>query len=78
MAKDYITSLSNSSDGRWLASSSFDHNVWIIDARSGEWECTLRGHGGRIWVADFSPTGQYLVSGGRDSLLRLWRYDVLE
>lgn len=49
----------------------------MLDARTGYWVCTLKGHLQRVLVTDFSPAGRYLISGGRDRLLRLWRYDLV-
>ena len=32
----------------------------------------LKGHRGEVWSATFSPSGQYIVSGGGDGTVRLW------
>lgn len=53
-------------------------NVWILDARTGQWVCTLKGHEKDVWAVDFSPAGGYVVSGCGKGLVRLWRYDVLD
>ena len=75
--KDLIAAVSFSSESRWAVSSSYDRDVCIVDARTGDWVCTLKGHVQRVLVADFSPIGHYLISGGRDRLLRLWRYELV-
>jgi WD40 repeat protein len=33
---------------------------------------TLRGHDGLVWTISFSPDGRWLVSGGQDSIVRVW------
>ncbi|TKY60413.1 WD repeat-containing protein 44 [Spatholobus suberectus] len=33
----------------------------------------VRAHKGLIWTMKFSPTGQYLASGGEDGVVRIWR-----
>jgi WD40 repeat protein len=76
--KGMINALSFSSDNRWLLSCSRDHNVCILDARSSAWVCTLKAHTNYVWGADFSPAGHYIVSGGGDCRVRLWRYELVE
>jgi len=72
-----LTPVSLSSDNRWVLSNSWDDNLCILDARSGDRVCTLKGHQRRVWTAGFGPAGQYLASGDLDGLLRLWRYEML-
>lgn len=79
LEKGYILAICFSSDNRWIVSStrsSYD-NVRILDARSGNWVCTLKGHVTDVWTVDFSPVGHYIVSGSADGLIRLWRYETL-
>jgi WD40 repeat protein len=38
------------------------------------WVCTLTEHKSGVWASDFSPTGHYLVTGGDDHRVVLWRY----
>ncbi len=51
----------------------------VAGQRSLEWEGggvrparTISAHKGGTWALDFSPTGQQLVSGGWDQMVRLW------
>ena len=53
-------------------------SVQILDAGTGSWVCKLKGHADCVWAVDFSPAGQYLVSGSSEGLVRLWRYDTLD
>ncbi|KAL8271871.1 hypothetical protein Esti_004261 [Eimeria stiedai] len=41
------------------------------DKATGEWQQRLRGE--REIVARFSPSGEYVVSGGEDRVIRVWR-----
>ena len=61
--KLWIIAVSFSSDSRWVVATSLNHNLYILDARSGAWVCTLEAHSDSVWVADFSP-GRNIVSGG--------------
>jgi WD40 repeat protein len=44
----------------------------IWDVASGKELMTLRGHGGQILVAAWSPDGRRLVTGAQDNTVRLW------
>ena len=33
----------------------------------------VRAHSDSIWVARFSPCGQYLATGGKDAVLKIWQ-----
>jgi len=73
-----ITSSSFSSDNRWIVASSWDRNVYILNARNGDWVCTLKAHKTRVWGADFSPVGHCMVSGGEDNCVKLQFSKVYE
>ncbi|KAK7318465.1 hypothetical protein RJT34_03167 [Clitoria ternatea] len=38
----------------------------------------VRAHKGVIWTMKFSPSGQYLASGGEDGVVRVWRVILLD
>ena len=52
--------------------------MYILDAQTGSWLCTLKGHSQPVWGAAFSPVGHYIVSGGFDSRVTLWKYEMVE
>ena len=33
----------------------------------------FKAHSDSIWVAKFSPDGQFLATGGKDSILKIWQ-----
>ena len=47
-------------------------SVWRISSR----ECIkiLRGHSEGVYSVVFSPNGEYLVSGSRDSTIGVWNF----
>ena len=64
-----------SADGTRLAScgsSSDTGELFVWDVQSGECLQTFAGHPGIIRVAVWTPTGDLLVSGGSDGILRWW------
>ena len=59
---DFISSITMSSDGKWIASGSIDKSVKIIDAASGKELRTFGGHNQRIQSVQFDPTNRYISS----------------
>jgi WD40 repeat protein len=74
-----ISSLAFSSDGKTLASASFDKAVilWdISNPASPKKGVTLTGHSDWIRVLQFSPDGKLLASGGDDHNIILWHTEA--
>jgi WD40 repeat protein len=84
------TSLTFSPDGRWIAAGCSTVEVGagitpvpsndelrIYDTNSGEMIAALTGHRRRIRSVAFSPDGKRLISGGTDSVARLWDVEKL-
>jgi eukaryotic-like serine/threonine-protein kinase len=73
-----VTSVDFASDGRTLASASFDVKapVALWDVPTGTLKSILRGHTARARAVSFSPDGRTLASGSNDRSVIVW--DVQE
>jgi WD40 repeat protein len=70
---DWVTSVSFSSDNRYLASGSYDKIVKIWSVENGKCLMTLQKHSSVVTCVNFSFDGKYLVSGSRDKTVNIWR-----
>jgi WD40 repeat protein len=61
--------------GKHLATASEDHDARIWDADTGERLQILRGQGGAVNDANFSPDGRWVVTAGPTAAV-LWRSDT--
>jgi dipeptidyl aminopeptidase/acylaminoacyl peptidase len=72
---NWVSGISFSPDGKWLATSGADNRLVLTDLRS-EKAFTYPGHQGAVRSVEFSPDGTRLASGARDNLVIIW--DVSE
>jgi WD40 repeat protein len=58
-----------------LVSCSYDDTVKFFHKEDGDWICfqTLSAHKSTVWSADFSASGQYLVTCSDDKTVRVWK-----
>lgn len=70
--KGLVKSISWSSDGKYLASGSYDNTIKIWDISSGINIQTLNGHKSYIYSVSWSPDGKYLASGSWDNTIKIW------
>ena len=70
--EDVVTSVAWSSDGRRVATGSFDRTARIWDATTGGLVRTLAGHGGSVFSVAWSPDGRRVATGSRDKTARIW------
>jgi WD40 repeat protein len=71
--EDSITSVSFSPDSTRIVTCSWDNDVWLWDAATGQPVGEpLRGHVNSVNSASFSLDGIYIVTGSSDTTARLW------
>lgn len=70
--EDFVKSVAFSSDGKTLASGSFDGTVRLWDVVSGAEHQVLRGHSNRVYCVALSLDGKTLASGSEDNTVRIW------
>jgi WD40 repeat protein/serine/threonine protein kinase len=68
----YTLAFSPDKDGRWIASAGEDSAVKIWDSHTGELVRSYRGHTGLVSSLAFSSDGRRLISGSRDSTIKVW------
>jgi ribosome assembly protein 4 len=66
-----------SSDGRYIASASFDKKIKLWNGHNGEFLYTLTGHVGPVYQIVWSYDSRYLVSASKDSTAKLWDISAL-
>ncbi|HOD48585.1 MAG TPA: protein kinase [Candidatus Hydrogenedentes bacterium] len=59
-------------DGSLLAAPLDEFSVFVLDTGAGETVSHYFGHRGRVLAIAFSPTGDTIVTGGRDGTARVW------
>lgn len=68
---DQVTQVSWSSDGKMLASSSYDKTVRLWNLNEVRIKM-LEGHGDKVLGVNFSPEGRWLASASMDKTVKLW------
>lgn len=73
-----LTKVAYSPDGKLVATASVDGliRVYDVDAGVDQQPVVLRGHDGSVNSVAFGPNGTTLVSGGRDSTVRVWNLNA--
>jgi WD40 repeat protein len=72
-----VMALTFSSDGRRMATASYDGQIGQFDVATGKGR-SVKAHEGRTTSVAFDTTGEWLLSSGDDYKLRLWRANYLE
>jgi WD40 repeat protein/predicted Ser/Thr protein kinase len=70
-----VSSLDWSSDGRYLASGSFDQTVRIWDVVQATDLSSFTGHRALVYDVAWSPDGRFLVSADWSGVVRIWQAD---
>ncbi|ESA35895.1 wd40 repeat-containing protein [Leptolyngbya sp. Heron Island J] len=58
-----------------LAATNLDGSLQIWNLETKKLEQTIQAHEGATWDVDFSPMGDFLVSGGADQQVKVWSLD---
>jgi WD40 repeat protein/tRNA A-37 threonylcarbamoyl transferase component Bud32 len=67
-----VIAVAFSSDGKTLASASFDKSIKLWDVAAARERTTLRGHTAPVFSFAFSDDGKRLASGAVDGIVKIW------
>jgi WD40 repeat protein len=70
-----VTEVVISPDGKLVAASSLDGNIWLWRVSDGSLVDTFLGHTDGVLSLDISPDGTLLVSGSSDRTVKMWRVE---
>jgi WD40 repeat protein len=70
--RDCVYALAFSPDSKLLASTSYDHMIYLWDPATGKQVKPLKEHTDSVFDLAFSPNGKWLASGGADRTVKLW------
>jgi glucose repression regulatory protein TUP1 len=70
--KDYVLSVSMSSDSRWVVSGSKDRCVHVWDSNTAVLQLMLQGHKNSVISLDLNSANDLLATGSGDSYARIW------
>jgi WD40 repeat protein len=73
---DAIYSAALSSDGKILATGSYDQKIKLWSVATGEELSTLSGHNGAVFGLAFRPDGKILASASADRTVKLWNVEA--
>jgi WD40 repeat protein len=68
----YTIAVSGDETRWWIASGGEDSTVKVWDGRTGKLVRSFRGHTGIVSSLAFSPDGERLYSGSRDTMVKVW------
>ncbi|KAJ7201159.1 hypothetical protein GGX14DRAFT_465982 [Mycena pura] len=74
----YLSSVTFSSDGRWVIAGLWSHTIEVWNAITGEMHAKLKGHSGRVFSLAVSSDGSRIISGAEDCTIRIWNMTMLE
>jgi len=70
--RDCVYAIAFSPNGKVLASTSYDHMIYLWDPMTGKEIKPLKEHTDAVFDLVFSPDGKWLASGGADRTVKLW------
>ena len=73
--RDCVYAVAFSPDNKLLASTSYDHMIYLWDLATGQQVKPLKEHTDSVFDLAFSPDGKWLASGGADRTVKLWNIE---
>jgi WD repeat-containing protein 61 len=77
LSGDKIRHIEKSPEESVLSISCGDGSIHLMDAVNGEVSSTIQAHHLSVYNTCFHPNGKYLLSGGRDAHLKIWKLEDL-
>ena len=74
--RDCVYALAFSADSKMLASTSYDHMIYLWEPATGKQTKPLKEHTDSVFDLTFSPDGKWLASGGADRTVKLWNVEI--
>jgi WD40 repeat protein len=65
-----------SRDGQMLATASLDQTIALWRMKDGALIGRLRGHQNEVWALDASADGKFLLSAGKDGMIKKWQWSA--
>lgn len=73
LSREALRALSFSEKRGEIAVGASDHSIYLLDAETLAIKHVLpHAHANSVFTLAYSPNGQYLLSGGRDAMLKVW------
>ena len=69
---DVVYSLAFSKDGRFLASTSDDQTIRVLNQPDGSLHRVIDGHTDQIYATCFSPDGRFLAGASQERVIKVW------
>ena len=73
--RDCVYAVAFSPDNKLLASTSYDHMIYLWDPATGQQVKPLKEHTDAVFDLAFSPDCKWLASGGADRTVKLWNIE---
>lgn len=79
LSNQALRSISFSEKRKELAIGASDHSIYLLDVETFEIKHVVKeAHTNSVFAVTYAPDGRYLLSGGRDAMLRIWDLENLE
>jgi WD40 repeat protein len=73
LSNQALRAISFSEKRRELAVGASDHSIYLLDLETFELKTTLKNaHSNSVFTLAYSPDSKFMLSGGRDAMLRVW------